>query len=66
MVCDVPCVPDRHVLEKTAVCAQDVVGPGVHLLSSAAYATHPTIHQSWFVPWEEVSTQIFKPYRGHD
>ena len=36
VVCVVTCVPDRHVLEQTTVYAQDVVGPGAHLLAALA------------------------------
>ena len=56
MVCVVPCVP---------VYAQDVVGPGSHLLASASHAPRPTVLQPCIVLWEKVPSQIFQARRGY-
>ena len=65
MVRVVPCIRYHHVLYQTTVCAQDLVGPGVHLSASAAHAPRPTALQPRLVPWEEVPAQIFQAPRGH-
>ena len=59
----VPCVLDRHVLEQTTVCAQDVVGTGAQLLYPAEYALCPSIPQSQLAMWEEVPTHVLKTRR---
>ena len=43
VVCVVPYVPDRYVLEHTAVCAQDLVGPGAHLLAALVHGPFAAI-----------------------
>ena len=43
VVCVVPCVPYRHILDHMTVCDQDVVGLGAHLLSPAEHAPRPSI-----------------------
>ena len=58
-------VMDQQVVEQTEVCYQDVVVPGVNLLSFAAHAPSPTVLQPRLVTWEEVPAQIFQPRRGH-
>ena len=64
MVIFVTCVPYRHVLEQTTVCAQDVTVPGSHVLSSAAHAPNPAILQKKLVSWEYVSSNVFKTRHG--
>ena len=63
MVCVVLCIPERHVLEQTTVCAHYVVGPGEHLPSSTANAPHPAVLQPQLLLWEEVSAHVFQPCR---
>ena len=65
MVCAGPCVSDRHVLEQTMVCAQNVVGPVVQLPYSAENALCLAVLQPWLVSWEEVPIRVLKPCRGH-
>ena len=65
MIRVVPCVLDRHVLEQKTFCYQDVVGPGAHLLSSAAHIPSPAVLQPQLVLWEEVSTHVLETCRGH-
>ena len=64
-ICVVLCVLDRHVLEHTEFCDQDVVGPGAHFLSFADHVPRPTDLQPQFVPWEEVSYHVLKTWCGH-
>ena len=52
VVCVVPCIPDRHVLEHTTVFAQYVVSLGVHLSSTAKSYPHLPIPQPRLAPWE--------------
>ena len=65
MVCVLPCVLYRHVLEKTKACVQDEVGPVSHLPSSTEHATCPNVLYPGFCIWEEAATQIFQPHRNH-
>ena len=65
MIHVVPCVLDHYVLEQMAFCDQDVVGPGEHLLYSAAHAPCPAVLQPQFLPREEVSAHVLEPYRSH-
>ena len=65
MIRAVPCVPDRHIMEQTMFCAQDVFGPVAHLPASAAHAPRPPVLQPQIFPWDEVPAQIFQACRGH-
>ena len=64
LVCVVPYVPDRHVMEKMTVCAQDVVGPVSHLLYPAEHTPCPYFPQPRLAPWEEMCTPVLKNRRG--
>ena len=61
IICVVPCVPDRYVLEQTTVCAQDVVGPGEHLLAACAAVLQPRL-----VLWEEVADHVLQAFLRQD
>ena len=60
MVCVVQCIPDRYVLEQTAVCAQDVVSTGEKLPSPEKHAPCPDVPQPRLAPWEEVPNNFLK------
>ena len=65
MIHAVPCLLDHHVLEQTTFCDQDLVGPGEHLLYSAAHEPYPAVLQPQFLPREEVFAHVLKPCSGH-
>ena len=53
-----PGVPDRYVLEHTTLCAQYVVGMGVHLPDFPLHGPCADVLQPRLVPWEEVASHI--------
>ena len=51
-------VPDRHIMEQTTKCAQDVVGTGSHLPSTSVHGPCLAVLQSRLMPWEEMSAYV--------
>ena len=52
VICVVPCVQDRSVLEQTTVCDQDVVGPVAHPPAATVHVPCAAVLQPWLVQWE--------------
>ena len=60
----VPCIPNRQVIGQMTVYAQDLVGPGAHLLSYVEHAPRLAVLQPRLVSWEEVTSHVFQPLCG--
>ena len=59
------CVPDLHILEQTAECAQDVVSLGAYLLSALVHGPCPDVLQPRLVLWEEVYAHVLQTQFCH-
>ena len=64
VVCVVPRIPDRHILEQTMAYAKDVLGLGVHIPSPVEHAPRPVVPETWLVPLEEFTTYVLKTCHG--
>ena len=62
--CVVPCIPDRHVLEQTTICAHDLVGTGAHLTAPADHVPCTPSPQPRLALWEEMRTHVLQACCG--
>ena len=52
-------VLDGHVLEKSEICSEDLICPGLEFSSMPPHAPCAPILKPWLTPWEEVKAHVF-------